>query len=678
MSQECTSFIVDGSHSLIESKQYNSIIQYLKFVLIEKCKKMRKTDYVSLYISNTYDMINDEDIEDIVQLCSCSAPVNGQLMHTLVLGLTKYDNLDEIKKVDEGGQMITKTMLLSAIQVRQKFNTRKIKKQMVIFSDNIDALDLEEDELGLVKDQLTDTKLILVNCSYSTGVTKGSQWDQIIKFQNAYGIDSCVVSIEDLMKRIDEVQIPLVTPIRIFSGVLRFGASVEDIASLDPRIREKFFEDKFSLCMTVEGYPATKAVPGLNRKIMIRQPKEKSDDDNNKQFEYFPVKSIIEYEISRSQTTDENIDSQDGHIKREEEIKEEKKSKIKTEGSDNSGKSRNVIIGVQNITKAYRYGSDYVVVPPTLLEQMEYHAAPGLDIRGFASRLSLPRQYLTSESTMIVPDTRLGNQADVRSFNTLVDVLVKHDKIAIARYVSKFNGDVSMVCLCPLLVSNSDVMKSEYLLNYNLNKPDDYRNTHTRMMILNVLPYMEDEKHMIFPSLLNPRTSSGNIKREQNNLDDDLMQKFIDSMDTDDIPSADSALLYRHYNESNNKHSTSVLLRKNNSTDDLLNSDPTMRPNVTLHYKNLVLNKWIEQKYLSQDPTSKTFELPQLPKSLKDETMPYVSIKKTLTEEDKNKIKEAWKTQDGELLTAASGQKSSGSSTYWLATELGPSQFDLN
>ena len=103
-----------------------------------------------------------------------------------------------------------------------------------------------------------------------------------------------------------------------------------------------------------------------------------------------------------------------------------------------------------------------------------------------------------------------------------------------------------------------------------------------------------------------------------------------------------------------------------------------MRPNVTLHYKNLVLNKWIEQKYLSQDPTSKTFELPQLPKSLKDETMPYVSIKKTLTEEDKNKIKEAWKTQDGELLTAASGQKSSGSSTYWLATELGPSQFDLN
>lgn len=637
---------------------------------------MRKTDYISLYISNTYDMINDEDIEDIVQLCSCIAPVNGQLMHTLVLGLTKYNDLDEIREVDDGGHMVIKTMLLSAIQGREKFNTRKIKKQMVIFSDNLNNLDLEEDELGLVKDQLADTKLILVNCSPSTGNTEGSQWDQIINFQNDYGISPSVVSIEDLMKRINEIQIPLVKPVRIFSGELRFGANVEDITSSDLRVREKIFEDKFSLCMTVEGYPATKAVSNLNRKVMIRQPKELLSDDN-KQYEYLPVKSIIEYEISRSQTTDDQNESQNGDIKKEEEVEEENKIKIKTEGSGNSGnseKSNNIVVGVKNITKAYRYGSDYVVVPPTLSEEMEYHVAPGLDIRGFASRLSLPRQYLISESTMIVPDTRLGNKADVRSFNTLVDVMLKHDKIAIARYVSKFNGEVSMVCLCPLLVSNSDILKSTYPPNFNSGESS----AHTRIMILNVLPYMEDEKHMVFPSLLNPCTSSGKIKKEENKLDDDLMQKFINSMDTDDIPSLDNALLYRHYNEPSNGHNTSLLLPENNSTNDLLNKDPTLKPHVTLHYKNFVLNKWVEQKYLSHDPTSKTFELPEFPESLKDKTTPYVNIKKQLTEEDKNKIKEAWRTQEGELLTVANDRKSSDSSTYWLATELGPSQFDLD
>lgn len=677
MSQECTSFIVDGCHSLIQSKQYNSIIEYLKFVLIEKCKKMRKTDYVSLYISNTYNVINDQDIEDIVQLCSCMAPVNGQLMRSLIFGLTKYNNLDEIRAVDEGGQTVIKTILLSAIQIREKFNNKRIKKQIVIFSDNLDNLDIEVDELDLVKDQLGDIKLILVNCSSSTGIPEGGQWDQIIKYQNKYGIDSNAVSLEGLVTKIDEIQIPLVKPVRIFSGELRFGASVEDITSSDLRIREKFFEDKFSLCITVEGYPATKTVSGLNRKVMLKQSREPQGDDS-KQCEYLPVKSIIEYEISRSQTTDKTTESQDDEMKLKEEIKEEIKIKIKSEENKNNEKSNNIAVGIKNITKAYRYGSDYVVLPPTLSEEMGYHAAPGLDIRGFASRLSLPRQYLTSESTMIIPDARLGSKADIRSFSTLVDVMLKHDKIAIARYVSKFNAEVSMVCLCPLLVSNSDISTSNCLPNFNSDESDVNYNAPTRVMILNVLPYMEDEKHMIFPSLLNPRTSSGKIKKEENELDDDLMQKFINSMDTDDNASLDNALLYRHYSELNNRHNTSILLPENNSTNSLLNNDPTLKPHVTLYYKNLVLHEWVKQKYLSQDATFKKFELPQFPESLKDEITPYVNIQKQLSEEDKNKIKEAWQTQEGELLTLTQTQKSSDSSKYWLATELGPSQFDLD
>ena len=400
---------------------------------------------------------------------------------------------------------------------------------------------------------------------------------------------------------------------------------------------------------------------------MIKQQQTKDTLGGNdiKQYEYLPVKSIVEYEISRPEALDEENESKndDKVMKMEKEEEEEKKIKIET----NSGKCNNIVVGIKNITKAYRYGSDYVVVPPTLLEEMEYHAAPGLDIRGFATRSSLPRQYLSSESTMIIPDTRLGSKADIQSFNILVDVMLKHDKIAIARYVNKINGEVNMVCLCPLLVSNSGKVDIKHVME-------------TRIMVLNVLPYMEDEKHMTFASLLNPHTSSGKMKREANDIDDDkLMQKFINSMDTDDIPSLDSSVFYKHYGEWNNKHDTSVPLPEdNNSTDELLNKDPTIQPHVTLHYKNVVLRKWIEEKYLSHDHTSDEFEVPQFPKSLKDKITPYVNIERPLTQEERDKIKETWKTQEGDLLTATNNQRNSNSSAYWLATELGPSQFDLD
>lgn len=57
---------------------------------------------------------------------------------------------------------------------------------------------------------------------------------------------------------------------------------------------------------------------------------------------------------------------------------------------------------------------------------------------------------------------------------------------------------------------------------------------------------------MTFESLLNPRTSSGKIKKEQNEIDDIFnAKKFINYMDTDDIPSLDSSIFYNDYGKSN-------------------------------------------------------------------------------------------------------------------------------
>lgn len=662
MSQVCTAFVIDGSHSLITSQNYNLIVEYLDYILLEKCKKMRKTDWVSILISNTYEMLNEEDIEDIVQLCSCAAPINGELFKSLINRVKEFNDLKKVRVDDENGQMLAKTILVSNIQMNQKFGARKVKRQIMIFTDNVKDFSLETEVLQVMKEQLQDTRLILVTCM-ETGLTEDqSTWSDILEEQKMNGLDPIQIGIHDLIREIKKFPIPLVNPIRTFSGELRFGSDIELIASLNPMVSEDAFKDNLSMCMAVEGYPATKSVSGLNRKLVIKE-KTKNENESNKD-EYIPVKSIIEYQIRRPKS---ESDTKGGKIKKEtDEMKKE----------DGEVEYNSIIVGNKNITKAYRYGLDYVVVPPTLLNEMEYQTSPGLDIRGFASRSLLPREYLTSESTMIIPDTRTGNKADARSFSTLVDVMLKHDKIAVARYVAKPNSEVNMVCLCPLLASNADLINLDSDNVGDMDGADEGQNSHIRMMILNVLPFSEDEKHMTLPSLLNPRTSSGKIKKEdtEDEIDDELMQKFINSMDTDNISEVDKTSIYKHHSAFRNNS-----FPGGNGYNGSRN--PMEKVNVTLQYKDLALASWIDQKYLPpveaiSASSSKTFTAPPLPRELEREITPYTNKENPLSDKDKADIIREWTTKPGELLTSANAREG-GEAKSWLATELGPSQFEL-
>lgn len=112
MAQESTSFIIDGSHSLIDSGQYSSIINYLEFIFLEKCKKMRKTDYTSVFISNTEGSKNEEEIDDIIEICSCEAPMNGKLFKNIIHEIMANNSKDALKYIDEGSIMLVKTLFL--------------------------------------------------------------------------------------------------------------------------------------------------------------------------------------------------------------------------------------------------------------------------------------------------------------------------------------------------------------------------------------------------------------------------------------------------------------------------------------------------------------------------------------------------------------------------------------
>lgn len=663
MAQEATSFIIDASHSLLKSGQYDSIVNYLEFTYLEKCKKMRKTDYTSLLISNTYESRNDEEIDDIAQVCSCEAPMNGELFKKIMHQLTENASFDKIQESDEGSTVLIKTMLVSNIQMKQKFGARKIMKQVVIFSDNLNDLDIEEKDLNLINEQLETTRLILVNCSKAE-FSPDSEWNRIIETQHLNGLNPILVTMDQLTEKIDQYSTPLVKPIRIFSGELRFGAHMDTITYLEDKLSKEPSQDKLSVCMTVEGYPATKAVSGLGGKMMIKE--TVINEGDTKKEVSIPAKSIIEYEIHRTIENDEG----DASEAKPEEVNNDGK------GEDNkeSPKYNTVVVGSKNITKAYRYGLDYVVIPPTLLSEMQYACSPGIDIRGFAPRTSLPRQYLTSESVMILPDTRSGNIGDAKAFATLVDVLMEHDKIAIARYVNKHDGNVNMVCLCPMKASNANIVDivSEFTLPRE--DPGEKHNTHVKMLILTILPFAEDIKHMGFAPLFNDSTHPSQTDQKEDEetvVDDELMTKFIKSMDMDDMPAMDHEVLYRHYSECN-KNGTALPLPDPYAVE--YERDPTMKPHMTLQYRNQALTSWIHQKYLSEDPQA-TYTPPPLPEKSRKLVEPYRNQHHPLTQDDQDAIMQNWITKEGELFTSPSANKKDGQTKRLNATQVGPSNF---
>lgn len=574
MSAESSSFIVDVSPSMINDGHLSKVSAYLEYTLLDKCKRRRKTDWVSLYLANCQKTKNSQSIPNVFQVQEFRAPVTSVETIEILRDLQNYSErvAENTLPKEEGSDVspdqiksMVQCLLVASLDIRDEFKSRKLLRQIIIFTADIDGLDLDEEEIGVLREEL-NSRLILIDCrnKFETGQNDeeiyGSKWGHLLKAIPG----SMIFNMDDLLMEMTLPKPNLVKPVRIFSGNLRLGADINKLNNISEEKNDSPFDDKLSLCIKVEGYPATKPVSSLNRRIVLK-------DGSNGTTQYEAVKTVIEYEVQ-----DEKAD-------------------------------KKVSVAPESIAKAYRYGSDYVVLPSTLDESRFYRTAPGIDIRGFLDRQRLPRYFLNSESRFILPDTRAGSVADVISFNALVDTLSQESKVAIVRFVSKTDAEVQMCMLCPLVL-------------------DDEHGDSARTLILSRLPFAEDERVASFPRLTQRTTTSGKkVENDQNEASseiDALMSDYIDCLDMDSPVKNENKAGSHYYLPLGGsvKDTTLPLPEKDLEKAQLQDSDPLKIPAIHLHRQKQVLLEWVHQKLVNG---AEDFQIPEMPDFLREKISPH-------------------------------------------------------
>lgn len=575
MSAESTSFIIDVSLSMVSEGHLSKIIAYLEYTLLDKCKRGRKTDWVSLYLANCLHTKNSQEIPNVYQIQDFLAPVTSAEAIKSLKELRVYAKSveeDALPKKENAKvsidqmQSMVQCLLVASLDIRAEFKNRKILRQIVIFTADIEGLDLSEEEIAVLKEEL-NSRLILVDCRKKSDVVADgdeiytTKWGMLLKAVPG----SVIYNVDDLLMEITLPKPNLVKPVRVFSGELRLGVDVGILLQGQDAKMKSPMEDKKCLCIRVEGYPATKPISSLNRKLVL-----KSEVSGTTQYE--TVKSLIEYEVQ-----------------------DEKANKRISVSSD-------------SIAKAYRYGSDYVVLPSTLDEQRFYRTRPGIDIRGFLDCKRLPRYFLNSESRFILADTRLGSVADTASLNVLVDILLEQDKVAVVRYVAKPDTEVQMCVMCPLTLDNG-------------------HNDKIRTFVLNRLPFAEDERVAGFPKLTARTTTSGKeIKDDKESSEvDALMSDYVDSLDMNSTKLEDqTGLNYYPLSGQCVKDTTLPLPDDDDETVRLQSIDPQMIPAIHLHRQKQVLLEWVHQKLVNG---SEDFQVPDMPDLLKEKISQHFKLR---------------------------------------------------
>ncbi|QLQ78123.1 hypothetical protein HG537_0A03700 [Torulaspora globosa] len=582
MSAEATTFVVDVSPSMESDGYLSKVIAYLEYTLLDKCKRGRKTDWISCYLANCRYSKNSQSISNVYEAQEFVAPVTSTETLRIVKYLQSYgEETSGGKPIADGDERVNtesvesmvQCLLVSSLDMKEKFKTRKMLRQTVVFTTDVNGLDLNDEEIDVLREEF-NSRLILIDCREKTTTNskdndiEDSRWGHLVKAIPG----SMIFHINDLLEEIALPKPTVVKPVRIFAGELRLGADVTAIVPSSDTKDLSSADDPHCLCIRVEGYPATKRVSTLNRKLVF-----KDEQNGLKQCE--PVKSVIEYEVQ-----DDKAD-------------------------------KRFTVAQQSIAKAYRYGSDYVVLPSTLDELRYYRTSPGIDIRGFLDRARLPRYMLNSESRFILPDTRCGSAADMATFSALVDTMLEHDKICIVRYVAKRDSEVEMCMLCPLIMQDENDEK-------------------VRTLILNRLPFAEDERVASFPRLTNRTTTSGkkieDNQESENSKIDALISDYIDSLDMDSPVKHETNPDTHYYLPlgKTTKDTTLPLPGDDDETILLKGNDPFRVPAIHLHRQKQVLLEWIHQKLVIG---SEELQIPEMPDVLREKIQPHYNNKRNDT-----------------------------------------------
>ncbi|KAL3229173.1 ATP-dependent DNA helicase II subunit 2 [Nakaseomyces bracarensis] len=588
---ETTSILIDVA---VDDLVIAKTLAYLEFVVLEKARRARKTDYLSVYLVNCPHTENSQEVDNVYHLCPFEAPITVDVAIDLVRKLAH--SVHAMKRGYQGNNNILQALLVASLDLKSVFKKRKMLKQIMVFTDKVGELDLTADEISMMHEEL-DSRIILINCAKAVadiedksnkgetgdgddgegddgegggeadeaaannksgvkgyaGGYEGSTWQTLV---NSIG-GSLVFHVDELLLRITQPVPRVVKPVSVFQGQLRLGADLEGIVDLRQEEKpaegkkRKFtymyeaeqvnVDDPLCLCIGVRGFPATKKVTSIHRVRAIKDPKNDS---------YTPVKSVIQYEV------------------------------------EGTKQDTTFTVANDSLTKAYRYGSDYVVLPSSIEDELTYQTYAGLDIRGFMDSSKLDRQLLTSESVFIIPNELVENQT---SFSALVDAMRKIDKVAIARYVAKNNSGVHMVMLCPMILADNE-------------------GKNVRVLILNPLPFAEEDMTTLYPRL---------HSEEKDEKVDSMMEAFVNSRDWDPLPEVPENEYYQFFEGTERDTSLPLPLYDH---DQSRQKDPLLVPAVVIHRQLQVMLEYIHQVLINE---SDTFCVPDLSYNLKEKMTPH-------------------------------------------------------
>ncbi|BAP70897.1 ATP-dependent DNA helicase II subunit 2 [Kluyveromyces marxianus] len=425
---QLTAFLIDvaaGNSPLATPETTTQCLSYLEYTLLNKAHAQRKTDYVQVALANLSSNDPDRDPALPVNMAMLAGPQPRPLIsvkdvgewvgrvsrHLQMSGDPRNPKDEQDEEIDEENvSSLFNALLVLVLQLKEFVGKRKMRVRIVVFTGDT-FQDVSSDELETF-DQQCPFEVVLVSPSaLPSALPKAEDNDSGAKaLSKAASLShGLLFSTQQMISAIADPRPKLVRPVRIFEGQLRLG---------DPQLPE-------SLCINVEAYPGTKQVSLESRKVLHRVGEQGL-------YEYKPVKSVVEY-----------YTGPDGP------------------NSDDTGATSgpSVSISSQYISKAYRYGSDYVSLPHLLDEKRQFHASPGIDIRGFLDMDKLERRYLCSESVYVVAggtSSSGSSRADYVGFCSLVDALAKQRRTVLARWVPKSGSEAQMCVLAPAGGSNGE------------------------------------------------------------------------------------------------------------------------------------------------------------------------------------------------------------------------------
>ncbi|BAO39395.1 ATP-dependent DNA helicase II subunit 2 [Kluyveromyces marxianus DMKU3-1042] len=409
---QLTAFLIDvaaGNSPLATRETTTQCLSYLEYTLLNKAHAQRKTDYVQVALANLSSNDPDRDPALPVNMAMLAGPQPRPLISVKDVGewvgrvsrhLERPRNprnpKDEQDEETDVSSSLFNALLVLVLQLKEFVGKRKMRVRIVVFTGDT-FQDVSSDELETF-DQQCPFEVVLVSPSaLPSALPKAETNDSGAKaLSKAVSLShGLLFSTQQMISAIADPRPKLVRPVRIFEGQLRLG---------DPQLPE-------SLCINVEAYPGTKQVSLESRRVLHRVGEQGL-------YEYKPVKSVVEYYTGPN--------------------------------SDDTGAT----ISSQYVSKAHRYGSDYVSLPQMLEEKRQFHASPGIDIRGFLDMDKLERRYLCSESVYVVAGST--SRADYVGFCSLVDALAKQRRTVLARWVPKSGSEAQMCVLAPARGSNGE------------------------------------------------------------------------------------------------------------------------------------------------------------------------------------------------------------------------------